>query len=68
MGTPHERSIGARMERKAIRAFLRRELKLMGGGETDYSTGQFDAIKSTLGWVLGRQHRYDQRSGGLGRK
>jgi hypothetical protein len=51
-----KRSEGARMERKAIRAYLRRELK--------HTPGSI-ALSIILNWVLDRQRRYDKKKGGL---
>lgn len=51
-----KRSEGARLERKAMRAYLRRQLQ----------SGMFSpAIEKALAWVLTRQKRYDKRKGGL---
>lgn len=54
-------SLGARMERKAIRRYLQRKLKKYND-ESAYSV-----CKEMLQWVLTRQKRYDSRPGGLGR-
>lgn len=54
-------SEGARLERWALRAKLRREIR---------STGRANAVvrvRDLLQWVLDRQKRYDRRPGGLGR-
>lgn len=51
-------SAGARLERKAFRAYLRRR---MG------STTQAGELAAVLAWVLARQARYDKRGGGLGK-
>ena len=56
-------SAGARYERKAIRMFLRRRLgpvDAQGTGTPESRTLQF-----VLDWVLARQKRYDETSGGL---
>lgn len=59
---PHERSVGAQMERRAIRAYLRRELKgHMGAVHSPI------VLERILDWVLIRQKRFDARPGGLGR-
>ena len=50
---------GARFERAAIRAFVRRLLKRQPGQPH---------LETVLVWILGRQDRYDKSSGGLGRK
>jgi hypothetical protein len=55
----HLVSEGARLERKALRAYLRRELK---------KTPADVALQNTLVWLLGRQKRYDKVEGGLGKK
>lgn len=61
------RSEGARYERAAVRAYLRRQIskwKTFGKSE--------DTTVATLGivleWVLSRQQRYDKAPGGLGKK
>ena len=51
------KSEGARLERKAFRAYLRREIK------KPLSHGT--VLGEVLAWVLGRQNRYDKRQGGL---
>lgn len=55
-------SAGARAERKAFRAFLRRYLK---GIQNPFRLAVAEEI---LEWVLARQERYDKQPGGLGRK
>jgi hypothetical protein len=50
-------SEGARVERKAIRSYLRRQLKL----------GSLCSVEDILDWVLKREKRYDKRAGGLGK-
>jgi hypothetical protein len=55
-------SAGARYERAAICAYLRRQLNALGEGAEASSLGP------VLDWVLARQKRYDKRVGGLGRK
>lgn len=55
------RSEGARVERKAIRAYLRRLLRWTA------DASRVRAIEDVLKWVLSRQKRYDRRPGGLGR-
>lgn len=52
------RSAGARTERKALRAYLRRRLARDGWMHKP-------TVDSILAWVLGRQKRYDARPGGL---
>ena len=58
MAADPKRSAGARLERKAIRAYLRR---LLAHDDAN------PAIATALAWVLGRQKRYDSKSGGLGK-
>ncbi len=53
-------SQGARMERAAFRAYLRRRIK--------HAVVDYDGLSECLGWVLDRQQRYDKASGGLGKK
>ena len=65
MPTPHERSVGAAMERKAMRAYLRRLLR------DDAATPLYvyqDTLKKVLAWVLTRSKRYDRYPGGLGKR
>ena len=50
-------SEGARMERKAIRSYLRRLLKV----------NEMIDVQFVLDWVLKREKRYDKRAGGLGK-
>lgn len=52
-----KRSEGARLERAAVRAYLRRIA----------SKSQNPAIEQAIAWVLGRQKRYDAKTGGLGK-
>ncbi len=52
------KSAGARLERKAMRTYLRRLIKRWGGSVV---------AEEALAWVLQRQKRYDKRPGGLGR-
>lgn len=54
-------SEGARKERAAFRAYLRRQLNALGEGAESRS------LAPVLQWVLARQDRYDKRRGGLGR-
>jgi hypothetical protein len=56
------KSKGARLERKAVRAYVRRVLR----HETDAWSAS--ALKMVLRWLAGRQKRYDARPGGLGRR
>lgn len=58
MPTDPKRSEGARLERKAMRAYLRR-LWTKTGDPT---------IAAALAWVLARQSRYDKKAGGLGKQ
>jgi hypothetical protein len=50
-------SAGARLERAAFRAYLRRLLKHQDS----------PSLQSALAWVLKRQARYDRKAGGLGK-
>ena len=58
-------SAGARMERKAFRDYLRRQIKLRS---TDGASVEAITLNTVLFFVLGRQRRYDPKPGGLGRK
>lgn len=60
MPTDPKKSEGARLERRAFREYLRRQLQKAPppGG----------ILLAALDWVLKRQDRYDGRAGGLGRK
>jgi len=64
MKADHKRSEGARYERAAVRAYLRRELKK--AGDTAF-IDRIDALEDVLNWMLDRQQRYDKAPGGLGR-
>lgn len=57
MATDLKFSAGARFERKAVRAYLRRIL----------TKTQAPEVATALAWVLSRQSRYDKKAGGLGR-
>lgn len=63
----HERSDGARRERKAMRAYLRRQRRSLEGTTTDYWAGHLDAMANILAWIDQRRARYDKRVGGLGK-
>mgnify|MGYP001613740199 CR=1 FL=1 len=57
----HARSDGARYERAAVRAYLRRSIK-RAVIRDDVVT-----LTNVLDWILARQSRYDKAPGGLGR-
>jgi hypothetical protein len=58
-------SEGARLERKAVRAYLRRQLERVRDDiHIEYAT---NVLEEALNWILARQKRYDARKGGLGR-
>lgn len=59
--TTPERSKGARMERAAMRNYLRRQIKT-AFGECNIT------LNNVLNWVLERQKRFNDKAGGLGRK
>ena len=59
--TTPAKSEGARYERKAIRAYLRRQLNATPNGSSTATI----ALRETLAWVLTRQKRYDKKAGGL---
>lgn len=63
MKTDPLKSEGARLERAACRAYLRRKMKWSGTG-----TMRTEAFSEVLGWILTREKRYDQKKGGLGKK
>jgi len=60
----HAKSEGARYERKAVREYLRRQIKKSAA----HSVGWPDALNEALQWILKRQERYEKKAGGLGRK
>jgi hypothetical protein len=55
-------SAGARLERAAMRAYLRRQLAQPGALDVSKA-----ALQLVLEWVLLRQKRYGPRPGGLGK-
>jgi hypothetical protein len=59
MAADPKKSAGARLERRAIRDKLRREMR---------ATKPRSALADLLAWVLKRQQRYDGRKGGLGKR
>lgn len=61
----YERSEGARWERKAIRAFLRRQIKKALRGDLGTVVSPDLPFENVLSWVLDRQRRYDKQKGGL---
>jgi hypothetical protein len=65
MAADPKRSAGARTERAAFRAYLRRALKREPKALEEPYTSE---LQFALYWVLNRQKRYDKRAGGLGRK
>ncbi len=50
------KSEGARLERKAVRAYLRRLIK---------NPPPTPPIETVLAWILKREARYSKRTGGL---
>lgn len=54
-------SEGARLERRAMRDYLRRRMKC------PECQPFYGFISETLAWVLRRQQRYDGKAGGLGK-
>lgn len=59
-------SEGARYERKAILAKVRRELEY---AEIIGATGREQEVyRKFIAWILERRKRYELKSGGLGRK
>ena len=61
-------SEGARVEREAIRAYLRRQIKSYDQWpDDDDAIAQHSALSLVLNWVLARKKRYDKRPGGLGK-
>lgn len=60
MAADPKTSAGARLERKAFRDYLRRQLRTA-------SDSSSIGLTAVLNWVLARQARYDKRGGGLGR-
>lgn len=67
MRAPAAQSDGARLERAAFRAYLRR-LIVDEQREHGEPTPELEALHAALLWVLSRQRRYDRRPGGLGRR
>lgn len=57
-------SEGARLERRALRAYLRRAIAQAPGGELGTEA---QALRIVHAWVRTRQARYDKRAGGLGK-
>lgn len=55
-------SDGARTERAAFRAYLKRKLNALGEG------AESSSLAPALQWVQERQQRYDKRPGGLGKR
>lgn len=55
-------SDGARQERKAMRAFLRRRLVALKAGP------EYQEVERALAFVDQRRKRYDVATGGLGRQ
>lgn len=53
-------SAGARLERKAFRDYLRRQL-----AKSSAAGNPARAWEKAIEWVLARQQRYDKREGGL---
>jgi len=58
----HAKSEGARYERAAYRARLRRRIKTCNPFKSTV-----EALKDELAWILARQSRYDKAPGGLGK-
>lgn len=58
-------SAGARYERKAIVARLRRRIRYYDAEEKCFSS---EVLRIELEWQLARQKRYDAKPGGLGKK
>lgn len=57
------KSAGARAERKAVLAYVRRVKN--SAAKAGISNATAESIEA---WLLGRQARYDKRPGGLGKK
>lgn len=60
----HAKSEGARYERAALRARLRRGIK---NAHAIGFSSVAAALEDELDWILKRQKRYEPRPGGLGR-
>ena len=56
-------SEGARLERDAMRDYLRRKIKKLWD-----NTSERETLEGALNWLLARQKRYDKQEGGLGKK
>jgi hypothetical protein len=52
-------SAGARLERRSMRTYLRRQLR---------ATPSLTGLQAVLDWVFKRSARYDKASGGLGKR
>lgn len=63
MATDPLKSAGARLERKSMRAFLRRlsTSTIKGNGTAE----EIRMCEFILDWVIKRQERYDKKPGGL---
>ncbi|MDR7496823.1 MAG: hypothetical protein QN174_07690 [Armatimonadota bacterium] len=59
------KSLGARVERAAMRTRLRRRIRQF---EEQGKPLEANALREEIDWVLARQRRYDVRPGGLGRR
>ena len=57
------KSEGARMEREALREYLKRNIKKWASLKM---LGEAMAFEKALKWVDGRHKRYDAKKGGLG--
>ncbi len=69
MAADPKTSEGARLERRALRAYLRRRLKKIPVITTDMSKAAAAlTLNEVLEFVLTRQRRYDKDQGGLGRR
>ena len=63
----HARSDGARYERAAMRAYLRRKITSLEGQSGNHISAIQQTFRMILKWTVTRQQRYDKAPGGLGR-
>ena len=68
MTPPHERSVGAAMERNSMRARLERERRRYAHIPGEQGIAARIVVEDLTKFVRGRQSRYDQRKGGLGKR
>ncbi len=64
-------SAGARLERKALKEYLERQIKKFQNdrvNDPEYHLWRPEAVLGIVySWVMGRQNRYSKKPGGLGK-